>query len=819
MKQQDATTRSSSLSPKKQSGKKKRFSNNRSNFSPRNRNRNKTKNSLDNSIESLTSLTSCTPQTNESISALIQEMQSTSQTLVATFKSHKQHTRDSRIKDCFLLLFQAVKIVQSTSIPYENLNLKTLEMWNSLGEILQSILLDENTTKYIPKKASILKLTEEEARQLFPIILNTIQNDVRNLNLVNFTGLACFIQAFGHQLPIEDMKQCIIILIEILEKGNVDSIRDILLEMQVHCIHCVIRIMRWKQLSVELLKINIESKEQDWNDGDGMTTVASRLVNAIVDIINLDEYLKLTDTTWLCHMCECLTAILETMDHLEKNTPKDVYSNVEVMNAPHIIDPTQIANIYKWVYKTLQCDIQQSTTSTNNPDATNTKERERPKEMSLWWYSLGLLRTIVKHHPKVCGQYWSLFFPKQKSWPSSQSMSSSPMRKTVGGIKNHVNLISILVMEDDKDKGISLSDERCIAAICCKEILDALPFHLWSKSGYLSGRIESSLAEIIATTKTQLTKQCKEQEKEALYSLATTIVAKIPYEKYTVLEKSAVVLVDQLGKNYCMFGLHGGLGLEVVVESIAECMGCKELPTGEITPLPYPTGKWIESRQSGMFMGQIFKKMSDMASHDIIEKGPQTIVQMKLFVKVIRCATWILVDKSRLQAFVDLTNVLVTSNDNLLKGIAAELLSAFLTGKRACCTDQVKEVILPMSLFETLEKSFDSEDISLRRCILSTFALLDFASWMKLLDGSNNPLDKIKQMALEYSGDSNASVRSEACKALGHIMTTFMHGNSTLTLGSPTRGVLHKNVNDTINVAMVAIDDTNGTVRSMVSSF
>jgi hypothetical protein len=75
------------------------------------------------------------------------------------------------------------------------------------------------------------------------------------------------------------------------------------------------------------------------------------------------------------------------------------------------------------------------------------------------------------------------------------------------------------------------------------------------------------------------------------------------------------------------------------------------------------------------------------------------------------------------------------------------------------------------------------------------------------------------QMSLEYSGDLDGKVRSEACKALGNVMTTFMRGISWLPMGSPVRDCLHQNIEETIQVAASAMEDSNANVRSMVRRY
>jgi len=80
-----------------------------------------------------------------------------------------------------------------------------------------------------------------------------------------------------------------------------------------------------------------------------------------------------------------------------------------------------------------------------------------------------------------------------------------------------IHLVSIMSLQNDSSL---FSEEKVMATLCWKEILEALPLHLWSRSGYLAGRTESSLSLVIRSTAGHLSPQ---KEREATYSLAVTI--------------------------------------------------------------------------------------------------------------------------------------------------------------------------------------------------------------------------------------------------------------------------------------------------------
>ena len=726
--------------------------------------------------------------------------------------------KDERLSEGCVVLLEAANVIEhgyelgdNEVIAFEAM----ISIWNDVTSVITRSLQNEDGMKYTAKKASLIKLENGEAGEMCHSIISAIvkmldlQGPEENKSIAPiplFTKTHCwtkmlallrclgaFLAGFGFNLQLQEHICRIVsmILVPILEFDlrsasiGIHSLPIInVLSTQVAAMDCVVRILRWNQYSSALLAPQIVDVDSKVVGQHKAGYLRENLLVSIVNIINSDDYLQLEDTDWLCRSCQCLTTILENMNSLNgKQNPQ---------NRIDLSDQIQIANIYKWVQNTLQCEI----------------DGRSSKGYSLWWYSLDLLKTVVRLHPKVCAQYWSLFLPQETSY--------SPTRTVKGSTTATVNLVSIMSLQNEVSS--LFSEEKVVATLCCKEILEALPLHLWSQSGYLAGRIESSLIQVIRATTNHLSAQSPQMEREATYSLAVTIFTSIPYEKYVKLKEPAIDLIDQMGKNYSTYGLHGGLGLEAVVQALTDCMGGQETPNGEITLLPLPTFEWLNRPLSALFVSHIFNKMTEISSHEVIEKGVQTKMQMNLFVRVIRSATWILVgDLSRLDALVDLTRLLLKSEENVLKIIGAALLSAFITGRKASAKRIDGD--FPLTVYAYLDTVLTVRDSKVRCSSLNTLSLLEFNIWKLLLVSERNPLRLVLPMALEYSGDPDAKVRSEACKALGNIMTVFMHGNSSLALGSSIRDILHQNIEETIQVAASAMEDSDSQVRSMVRPY
>ena len=787
----------------------------------------------------------------DSIGDLIRNLQIDLQTLASELKlilaPSKNAIHDKREnKEALSILFQGADLIEqyladgcNRRCPLDNggsidVVLVSTMLWNDIDSVISSSLQNQNDAKYTPRKASLIKLLSKESQELFLVLVKPIaslsdvqwsmpnstrqsddngpvtafrnkQNCDKMISLLHC--LRAFITGYCFNLHSEDHIGRLVesVIIPILvpdprsisgEGGESVSIQHIL-SVQTATMDCVVRILRWKQCSSAILAPLVLDVDANGEEQLKANPLREKLLRTVVTIINCDVYLRSENTSWLCYTCQCLTSLLGNAN-VTGSTKSEANGSGTGSN---VSDQVQIANIFKWVHKTLQCDVV-------------TAQNER----SLRWYSLDLLKTVISLCPKACAQYWSLFLPQLSS---SHNPTSPPRGNNAPSASRTINLMSIMSLQDI-ESAPSSSEERSMAMLCCKEILEALPLRLWSRSGYLTGRIESSLEEVIASTTQHLSKSNPIQELESCYFLAVTLLTVMPYSKYELLVEPAVGLMNQIGRNYSMYGLHGGLGLETTVKALADCLGGKETPNGQISPLPIPAREWLRRPISSNFVSHIFNKMSEISQHEVIVKGIQTTLQMNLFVRVVRSAAWILIeDSSRIQAFIELTNILLQSDDRSLKVTGARLVKAFIEGRISSSREEMNEVAieadLPFSLYTKMHNLLKEQDTFVRCSVLSTYSSLSFTEWRVMLPTEYNPLLLMLPMALEYSGDSDGRVRSETCKALGHIMTVFMRWPSSLQLDSPSRVVLNQNIKETIQVTASAMEDSDATVRSMVS--
>ena len=766
----------------------------------------------------------------------------------------KAAVKDARVHEAYSMIFQGADCIEQYLLSY-NISLgvaseeqkKSIQysimVWDDIAKLISSSLLNQHDLKYTPRKASKVKFPIEKVHTMFSIVLRPIaslldvewspKGDTNSPNselispkhiapflfgierhcekmVVLLRCLRDFVMGFGYNM---DSNQHIIPLVERIidpilafdpkaisnERRGAVSIHDVL-SIHTATVELLVRILRWKQCSSALLAPLVIDVNTRGIEQLKANPLRERLLSSVITIINCDVYLRLDDTSWLCHTCQCLASLLDNM-----NAAKGAKKQATGRNTS---DQIQIANIFKWVHKTLQCDI----VSFQN-------------ERSLWWYSLDLLKTVIRLYPESCAQYWSLFLPQYSTSSSSSSSQSesprSPRDKNCQAASGKKDLMSIICLHDDS--GISLREEQIMAVLCCKEIIEALPLHLWSRSGYLMRRVETSLGVVITTTTRYISQSNPSRERESFYSLAVTILIAIPFHEYDQLVKPAVDLINLMGRFYNMYGLHGGLGLEETVRALTDCFGGKENPDGEVTPLPIPVRDWLKRSISSTFISRLFNKMSDISSHEVIEKGVQTLMQMNLFVQVVRSAHWILGDQhsTRMKSFLSLTRMLLQSDDSSLKVTGCELLVAFIEGGKSTAGQDSHQkdvdIQLPLTLYADLYSTLSEEQSGVLCSALSAYSSLNYTVWMELLVSEYNPLTQILPMALEYSGHPKGKVRSEACCALGNIMSVLVRGSSCRQWSSSVQDLITLNIEGTLQVTASATEDSDANVRSMVS--
>lgn len=754
------------------------------------------------------------------IFALISELDSAISSSGGTIKDN------GIFKEGLIVLFELVTILEDDEVPvptenvescFSNLDASTIVMWDSIALLLFKLFDDENSKRQNTKRNSFMKLENDEAdamlraieRPMFEMVGIEGQNDTILYSLINHEArykqfismlkcLRIFLKGFGvylcNELRLRKVVEHLVIPLLAFDLNMLPGGKDAksisvqkILAIHIEVLQCTIQVLRLRRNSSTLLSSqHLYFDTRRIKENSLSQSIGETILHVLVKIMNVDAYLKQEENSWIYYSCECLMTFLKTMDSNTKKTGKTVVS---------ISVQMQVASIFKWVHKSLQCHL---------------LELPLFKTRSSIYSILELLGTLVQLYPKSCAQFWALFLPP----PTSIRQTRSEHDGTEA--PRNCNLIHIMSMPDDSTT--SLFDIRVKATHCCKDILQALPFNLWSRSGYLAGRIESSLDAIIETTSAILSKQISVNEMGAVYSLAVTIITVVPYEKYSILMDSAVGLVKQIAQNYSKYGLHGGLGLEVVVGALIESLGGKEMPNGDITPLPLPMQKFLMGSMSSSFFNQLFFKISEISSKTVIERGIQTMIQMQLFVKVVKSAPWIFNENSkRLDSMIDLLKLLLSSDDKMLIITGSELLSAFIVGQkqggfRAVCSEEE----LPISLYECLYAALTQKDTMIRCSILSTYSLMSFNVWrILLMRTSHNPLNIILSFAMEYSGDPNSTVRSDACKALGNISTVLIKGYSALESNDLSLDVLDNIIKETAMVTVNATEDSNSSVRSM----
>ncbi len=788
---------------------------------------------------------------------LIQRMVAELKVLTSELHSNltsKYAGKDRNINKAMDLLYQGMKVLEEylnslTSCEKVMCNrimgICTL-MWDEIAFILCASLQDRNEVKYSPRKASTIKLQNTEVEKYFSIQMMSIsmattldidwdlssgssssaftsssglfQEEFRcNRMKVGFRCLRDFISAFGFQLhPEREISRFVdsiilaLISFEVIGEEDVDDTSKKyignILAIQSAALECIVRILRWKQHASALLAPLVIDVDVGGEEQLTANPLREKLLQSVMNLLENEVYLWQENSRWLCYACDCLTSLFDNIRVIDGTKNSSNQASGGKNGAPNTqisydSDQVRIAKIFKWVHKTLQ--------SQTDVRLQNGK--------SLRWHSLSLLRAVIKLHPRSCSQYWALFLPQLSDAQYSKVPNSESFLQT----PRNINLITIISSTSANGAPSAvLSEEKIMATACSGEILNALPLRLWSRTGYLLGRIESSLETTITSTTFQLAQQNHLlDELEASYSLAKIIITVIPYMKYRRLVKPAVGLMGQIGRNYATFGVHGGFGLETNLKTLTECLGGIETPSGSITPLPIPTHEWlVRSTLSATFINHMLSKMAEISSHEVIQKGLLTTLQMNLFVRVVQCATWILFkNESGMVAFVELTNKLMQADDSALKVTGTRLVKALVEGREEVALSQEGATLLSSSTYRHLSGLLSENESQVRSSTLATYGSLHFLDWKNLLLSENNPIPVILPMSMEYSGDTDARVRSEACRAIGNIITTCMTESSSLSIDVKLRNALSEVVEETIQVTAAAIEDSESNVRSMVS--
>ena len=691
-------------------------------------------------------------------------------------KSHYKNADDSICQEIHILWNEVMNIFQLVSIFGVKGSKKTSDFHHSHDYF--SILMVQI--------ASSLDLKNQDTA------LSMLKNEYESSKAILFiNSLAMLVKAFGCDLNGEnDIGRMVghvllpILEIDLLQRR--DNIH-IVLKLITSALDCLVEVLVWKHHSSAILSPLVVGVGSSGQEHLHQNPLRVRLIQSLIGLLNTEEFIVSEHNHFLCSVCKVLYTSLDKMYAIElshKNKKKTEKNKI-------VIAHTEVASIFQWVQHSLQL---------RHPNSSSCVGKSGEK--SLLWHSLRLLESITKLYPKGCAQYWAVFLPQSAMSPKSTSLGPT-------------TLVSIISNDEHGS-----DDNKIIATKASKEFISSLPLDLWSKSGYLMNRVETSLLELLLCFKRQLSKRQSKDYLNALCLTAGILVTEIPYSEYKGLVLSAVSLLNQLADCYIQYDSEKNLSecLLCFGKVITDCFGGNETPQGNRKPLPIPTENWLRGASSQKFVQQLFTKLHFIDPDTLKSKNSTASMKVTLITRMVRVVAWIVIDnESRLANFVTLSQKLIDSEIIQLKLTGVKLLNSFLEGKRNTEKLSSNNKIGSNSMYTIytiLSSLLKVNSSPLRLCTLTAFCHLQYLDWLVLLNQQPNPIQLMLPICLEYSGDENANVRAEACRSLGNMVTECLESFDNI-YHYELKSKIHDIVVDTIKVTASAVEDTTAVVRSM----
>ena len=453
-------------------------------------------------------------------------------------------------------------------------------------------------------------------------------------------------------------------------------------------------------------------------------------------------------------------------------------------------------------------------------------------DISLRCLGLKLLRLIFVLYPQLAAQHWALFLPNgSPTSPSNKSRHINGFMSTTTSISDrlsnmsfeqneNVTLISIM-SSDNYVTPTPTPEEKIMAIHATRELIRILPLRLWcssskrsgrvSSQGYLSGRIESSLVQVINCISRRIFLIRSSQEVKEMCLLIEMIMTSIPFLSYTNAMEPAVNLLKVLGE-YIVLERNDGIGLVFVTVALQGCMGGVETPQGKVTPLPIPTRQWLTDSSSEAFTRHILQSMLSVDSMENVKEDSLGMQKANLLHHLIRSATWLFTEtENRRNIFQCIVHKLRKSEASRIRLLSVKFINGLIQGK------VLNNVTIPDEFAKTicgdLESLLKDNEGDVRCCTLSAYGSLGASDWKVLVMMEDSSLNYILQLCLEYTGDPLPKVRSEACRSVGNIITVFMdkHFFHDDKINKKIPAIVER----VIQVTKNAVSDSNSGVRSM----
>lgn len=424
---------------------------------------------------------------------------------------------------------------------------------------------------------------------------------------------------------------------------------------------------------------------------------------------------------------------------------------------------------------------------------------------SLRFEALQLLRVLLRTYPKSMATTGSkLLF---------SSTTAQTQERAIGGAcrtcsAQRSSLACFLgTLHDNKH---SDSYDSSLAVECLCDLVDVLPWGLWlkpSRSTVLTG-----FSRVVVESVCRMLKVVRCIFVRQIYSI--DLVCKLNSTLFTKLPWRDKVLVDE-GSHLAseMFkmipnGDEPYRSRKVICEMLSECMGGKVTPQGKLTPMPLAVRHYLSTKGGEEIVRLIFldisgsiRDQSELAANvfcSILRSRPETIAGL-----------W---------GQFDAASGLDTNEKPVIdQGVVLDIYEALMQGRRDFPDARLRilefELSISTSLLSLLAQARASESSATRLKVFRIYASFLSIDWGNIGLQHAQVFDHVDDI-LAHCSDSNAKVRSMACKAIGEFCTQYLYVDES------DNEMLERNVTTTQKICArmyaVLVGDKDTGARSMV---
>lgn len=368
-----------------------------------------------------------------------------------------------------------------------------------------------------------------------------------------------------------------------------------------------------------------------------------------------------------------------------------------------------------------------------------------------------------------------------------------------------------------------------LVAQTIRDFLKTLPLHLWLNRSMrtrhrgqqnFGQRVTDALEQLICVVQCRIVRiRSGVASLSSLWRLSTVILMNIPYTEDSVLFRASVELLSTIGSVIMTCNNRASsLAAEVLVES----MGGQTRPEGGQTAMSLPTQKWLSDDSSVAlieFLLQSLESRSDASSSAahimgaILQTSPETILNDR--------TKW-----SRTQMIIGFRTRHM-SNTVRREGIL--LLEKLLSGRH----DHIERIDLGLSdqvasfALRVVTLSRDDSDASARTSTMKCYGAFLGKDWIQMTRDTHGDQSgfmshvqailakcvPVHSVGDNQRGESKASARAAACKAVGDIcMHCLSNDSDTDIIDKLAASWFWIAASETL---VQSLQDSNASVRSM----